>query len=344
MIRLGVIGYGMAVRRLHGPALSRLRREIAVVAIARRDYEQAKSQATRAKISRVYQDYRDLLRDSGVDAVLTAVPIELNGPILLETLRAGKHVMAEKPIAATLEEARSILSEIPKRQQVVLIGENIRYRRNLAEAKHLVDSGVIGAVFAFRLKVNFDITAKAREPWISRGWRREARHLGGFVLDAGVHPVAALREVLGEVREVSAQVLDTSPLIHGPDNLLMQVRMKSGAVGQCFLCYTAKEARENPLDFAIYGNKGVMRIGRTTISITHEVGEPRRRVKTGRGDGEYLSQWKNFCAAIRGEEEVVSTATLAFGDLAVIDAALRSSASGKPCSIDNFGGQLAGNG
>ena len=341
MIRLGLIGCGMAVQRLHWPALRRLRREIQVVAIARRDYDQAKLLAVTAKISRVYREYRDLLGDAEVDAVLTAVPIELNGPILLEALRAGKHVMAEKPIAATLEEARSVLHEIAGRRQTVLIGENFRYRHSLAEAKNLIASGEIGEVFAFQLRVNFDITAKAREPWISRGWRHEARHPGGFILDAGVHPVAALRDVLGEVREVSAHVLDTSSLIHGPDSLLMQVRMKNGVVGQCFFCYTAKDTRENPLDFTIYGSKGILRLGRKSISITHEVGGPRRFVKAGGKDGEYLHQWRNFCAAIRGEEKIVSTATQACGDLAIIDAALRSSASGGPCSVESDFGEYS---
>jgi predicted dehydrogenase len=332
VIRLGIIGCGMAVKRLHWPALSRLGRHIHVVAIARRDYEQAKLFAAEEKIGRVYTDYCDLLGDAQVDAVLTAVPIEMNGSVLLDVLRSGKHVMAEKPIAATMEQARSILREMSGRDQTVLIGENFRYRHDISEAKTILDSGLIGDVFAFQLKVNFDITAKTREPWISRGWRHEARHPGGFILDAGVHPVAALRDLLGEVREVCARVLNTSSVIHGPDSILMQVRMNSGVVGQCFFCYTAKERLETPLDFTIFGTKAVMRVERRGIAITHEMGKP-ARLKRIEGGGEYLRQWKNFCAAIRGEEAIVSTAERACGDLAVIDAALRSSNTGKPCPV-----------
>jgi predicted dehydrogenase len=323
----------MAFQRLHWPALKRLRREIRVVALSRRNLEEGRSLAARENIEKVHGDYKELLQDKDLDAVLTAVPIELNGTVLLEALRAGKHVLAEKPLAATLEQAGSIVREIETRQQVVLVGENFRYCPAIGEAKNLIASGVIGDVVAFRLKVNFDVTAAARKPWISRGWRHNAKYPGGFVLDAGVHPVAALRDLLGEVDQVWADTLDTSAVINGPDSLLMQVRMKSGVVGQCFFCYTSKEAKENALDFTVYGTKGVQYLGRKSIKRSHGAGKPTEFVRIK--NGEYVRQWKNFCAAIRGEEKVVSTAAEAYRDIAVIDAALRSAASGIPCSVKN---------
>jgi predicted dehydrogenase len=333
LIRLGIIGGGMAVQKLHWPALSELREDFTVVALARRNYEEAKAFAARTNISRLYKSYHQLLQDSDLDAVLTAVPIELNGTVLRAVLDSGKHVMAEKPIAATLDEARVIVQRAETGKQLVLIGENLRYRRDLPEIKDLLGSGAIGDVFAFKLKVSFDINSQARRPWVSRGWRHEARHPGGFILDAGVHPVAALREVLGEVSEVWARTLDISPLMHGPDSLLMQVRMESGVEGHCFFCYTAKESKENPLDFVIYGSKGVLHAGNRTVKITRGPGMRGKSIAVAEQGGEYLRQWQNFCAAIRGEQEIVSTARKAYGDLAVIDAALRSSSERRPCLI-----------
>jgi predicted dehydrogenase len=335
LIRLGIIGGGMAVQRLHWPVLRQLHQEILVVALARRNYEEAKAFAAETNISRIYANYSELLQDSDLDAVLTAVPIELNGTALRAALDSGKHVMAEKPIAATLDEARLIVQRADSRKQVVVIGENFRYRCDLLKVKELIGLGAIGDVFAFQLKVNFDITSLARQPWISRGWRHEAGHPGGFILDAGVHPVAALRDILGEVSEVWARTLNISPLMRGPDSLLMQVRMKSGVEGHCFFCYTAKEGKENPLDFVIFGSKGVLHAGQRGIRITRGVGMRSKSIMTGERPGEYLRQWQNFCAAIRGEQEIVSTARKAYGDLAVIDAALRSSADGRPCIVND---------
>ncbi len=123
------------VRAHHWPVLQRMSDEIRVIALARRDRREAQSFAHEAGIPRIYNDYRQLLRDQEVEAVLTAVPIELNGTVLLDAIRAGKHVLAEKPIAATLRQARAIVRESARRRQVVLIGENFRYRRDLANGQ-----------------------------------------------------------------------------------------------------------------------------------------------------------------------------------------------------------------
>lgn len=316
------------VRAHHWPVLQQMSDEIRVMALARRDRREAQSFAREAGISRVYNDYRQLLRDQEVEAVLTAVPIELNGTVLLDAIRAGKHVLAEKPIAATLRQARAIVRESARRRQVVLIGENFRYRRDLATAKDLIGRGAIGTVFAFQLTVKFDLGAKVRQRWISRGWRKQARHIGGFVLDAGIHPVAALRDVLGEVSELSAHVLDTSSLINGPDSALMQVRMASGAVGHCFFSYTVKEQREVPIDFSIFGSHGVLRVVQGTITLTRRVGGLQRVLKVPEPDGGYSREWEDFCRAIHDKKSVLSTPAQAYEDLLVIDAALRSSARG----------------
>src|SRR5262249_5785046 len=104
MIRLGVIGTGAVVQRHHWPALQQLAGQIRVFAVASRNPENARRFARQSGAARVYEDYRRLLEDDEVDAVLTAVPIDLNGPVLLDAIRADKHVIAEKPLAATPRE------------------------------------------------------------------------------------------------------------------------------------------------------------------------------------------------------------------------------------------------
>ncbi|MGC1687152.1 MAG: Gfo/Idh/MocA family oxidoreductase [Candidatus Acidiferrales bacterium] len=326
-IKLGIIGAGMVVRTHHLPAIRRLANEIEVVGLATRDLGRGRSFAREFRIPRVYMDYRQLLRDREIDAVLTAVPIELNGRTLLDSVRAGKHVLAEKPIAETPAQALRVVRESRRSLSKILIGENFRYRRDLAEARNLVARGAVGKIFAFQISVKFDVDARARRRWISRGWRKQARHRGGMVLDAGVHPVAAVIDILGKITEVNAIVMDTSRVIAGPDGLLMQVRMAGGITGQCFFCYTSKEQQEISFDFSIYGTEGVLRVVPGKITLTHEVGDSPRVFKIRETDGGYFAQWKNFCAAVRGEERVVSGPAEAYRDLLVIDAALRSSST-----------------
>src|ERR1041384_204621 len=109
MVRLGVIGSGAVVQRIHWPVLERMSRQIRIVAVASKHADKARAFAKVVGSARVYEDYHDLLHDPAVDAVLTAVPIHLNGSVLVDAVRAGKHVMAEKPICATPAEGRRVL-------------------------------------------------------------------------------------------------------------------------------------------------------------------------------------------------------------------------------------------
>ena len=197
-IRLGIIGGGTVVRTHHLPAIRQLGDEFVLAAVAGRHLGRTNSFAREAGITRVYTDYRQLLASDEIDAVLIAVPIELNGSVLLDAVRAGKHVLAEKPIAETPAQARRVLLYSRRSDAAILIGENFRYRQDIAKARSLVKRGAVGKPFAFQMSVKFDVDAPKRRPWISRGWRKEARHRGGMVLDGGVHPVSALRDLLGE--------------------------------------------------------------------------------------------------------------------------------------------------
>jgi predicted dehydrogenase len=329
MIRLGVIGSGAVVQRIHWPVLERMSRLIRIVAVASKHPQNARNFASMVGSARVYDDYHGLLEDPDVDAVLTAVPIHLNGSVLIDAVRAGKHVMAEKPICATPAQGRRILRECSKARTVVAVGENFRYRRDILRARDLIASGKIGTPFAFQLDVKFDLDSAARRIWVTRGWRRNPRHRGGFLLDAGVHPVAALREIAGDVSELSAHVSGRGHVLKGDDTLLMQVKLANGAVGQCFFCYSAKQEKEIGLDFIIYGTKGAVRVTDGTVTLTRGVGLPPKVYQDREFDRGYPAQWKNFCSAIIGQVRLISTPEKAFGDLVVINAALRSAASGR---------------
>ena len=82
-------------------------------------------------------------RDPNVDAVLTAVPIELNGSVLFAAIESGKHVLAEKPIADTARAARRILKACSRHETVVAVAENYRYRGDIIKASQVLKQGEI---------------------------------------------------------------------------------------------------------------------------------------------------------------------------------------------------------
>jgi predicted dehydrogenase len=332
-VKLGLIGAGAAVWKLHMPALAKLRDKVELASVWSRSSERAQTMATELGIRRTFTDYRELLADPTIEAVLIAVPIELNARVAIDAIHAGKHVLAEKPIAANLAEARQVLEACDSTDRVVAIAENFRYRDDILEAKRLIKSGVIGEVQSFRMTSVFDLQHDVRRDYIEQPWRKEPQHAGGLVVDAGVHAVAGIREVLGDIDQVYARLQDNSAAIAGPDSLVMQLDLTSGAPGQYLACYTAKTDRETVFDLAVYGTAGSLWLSEGAVNWFSAATANRSSWKAPSHDRGYLGQWRNFLAAVRVRESVYSTPQKAYGDLLVLDCALHSANSRQPVSV-----------
>lgn len=111
-IRLGIFGTGLAIEKLHWPALHRLTDRFRVVAFANHTRPKATAFAALAGLSMdgYHADYRELLARADVEAVLIALPIPLNLAATRDGLAAGKHVICEKPAGADAEQARAFLA------------------------------------------------------------------------------------------------------------------------------------------------------------------------------------------------------------------------------------------
>lgn len=323
-VRLGVIGAGAAFRKLHWPVLHNMTNEFRVEAVANRSRETAEAAALLAGGARVHETYRDLLRDPAIDAVLVSVPIDLSGAVLIDSVLCKKHVIAEKPLAATPQDGVEVLRACSESSAVIAIAENVRYRSDLAKGRELVQAGEIGSVFAFQMQVYFDLDAETRQVWTTRKWRRDAYFPGGFVLDAGVHPVAYLRDLLGEISELDALLLNRHPVVGGYDTLLMQLTLANGAIGQLFACYTARVTREVPLEWILFGSRGSLQLSGSRLLLSKGNRDRETAFSFDPDDRGYAAQWRNFYGAIRGNEPLLSTPEKAYGDLLVIDAAMHS--------------------
>jgi UDP-2-acetamido-3-amino-2,3-dideoxy-glucuronate N-acetyltransferase len=93
------------------------------------------------------RDYREILGDEEIDAVVVASPSETHGPFGLEALRAGKHVFVEKPFALSSREARRMVSEARKRNRVLMVGHLLMYHPGVQALAKLVHKGAVGRVF-----------------------------------------------------------------------------------------------------------------------------------------------------------------------------------------------------
>ncbi len=145
-VGVGVIGVGLR-SGAHLKALAQLRSESKVTALC--DLESARMAKAAANLPakpEMYTDYRELLKDKNVSAVVIVTPGYLHHEMTLAALRAGKDVMLEKPMALNYREAVDIVRETRKTGRIVCVGMQRRYSKGDTEIRRLVESGAIGPV------------------------------------------------------------------------------------------------------------------------------------------------------------------------------------------------------
>ncbi len=124
--------------------------------------------------AKVYHDFRDMLEQKDVDAVLTAIPDHMHAWVTLAAMRAGKHVYCEKPLAHSVEEIRVVTETAKKLKRVSQMGTQIHAQPNYRRVVELVQSGAIGAV-------------KEVHVFIDKAWFQDKDERKGVALPAGLH-------------------------------------------------------------------------------------------------------------------------------------------------------------
>ena len=194
VLRLGILG----AARIAPMALVRPARNVPgvqVLAVAARDPARARSFAVRHKIPRVHASYDDLLADREIDAIYNPLPNSHHAPWTIRALAMGKHVLCEKPFAATVAEAEAMAKAAADAQRVLVEAFHYRYHPLFARVRGIMDAGEIGQVR--HLEAHFCI------PLVRpRDIRYRADLAGGALMDTGCYTVHLLRHLAGAEPEV----------------------------------------------------------------------------------------------------------------------------------------------
>jgi predicted dehydrogenase len=147
MIGTAVIGYGY-----WGPNLARCVAEAegcSLIAIADAASAARKRAASRHPYARIEEDWHPIIADPRVDAVIIATPTRFHFEIALAALQAGKHVLVEKPMASTSDEAVTLIEEAQKRNLVLMVDHTFVYTGAVQKIRDLVTSGAIGDIYYY---------------------------------------------------------------------------------------------------------------------------------------------------------------------------------------------------
>ncbi len=217
---LVIVGCGWIARR-HAAAARRL--GIPVI-FASRDAGRARAYAREFGGLDAFGSYAAALDDPRAQAAIVCTPHDRHLADVLLALGAGRHVLIEKPIARTLEEADRMIAAAARAGRVLMVAENFRFMPGFRHVRRLIDAGRLGAVRELHLI--------ARGFRRHTGWRLEEPAGGGALIDGGIHYVHALRWWGGEVRTVYAlrprQTIDN---MAGEDAIDVLAGLEGGAVG-----------------------------------------------------------------------------------------------------------------
>lgn len=316
-IKLGIIGCGLAAEHLHLPALQKLSGKFKITQVCNHTEPKARRFAKLAGNVPWVLDYHQVLANPDVDAVLIALPIELNYRTTLDAVKAGKHVLLEKPLAANLEEARKMLLFNKLYKSVMMVAENFRFHPMLLKIKEIMRSGEIGNVFAASWNVFSLLTFENK--YAQTKWRIDHKYPGGFITDAGVHYTAGLRLLFGEIIEDKSFFKSVNPAIGSHDTWSYLFRTALNISGTFNLHFSVNGLNENEL--VIFGDSGTIRanIYKTEINILKEQKSEKIFVENDIG---YYDQLLAFYDTVRKSAPNRSDFKEAYRDLELIISAM----------------------
>jgi predicted dehydrogenase len=181
MIRIGVIGYGY-----WGPNLVRNFRECPatqVVGVADLNTDRLAAVSRAHPGIKATTDYRELLRSSNVDAIAISTPVTTHFPLAMEAIRAGKHVLVEKPMTASSEEALRLIDEAERRRVTLMVDHTFVYTGAVRKIRELIEKGSLGEIYYYdSVRVNLGLF----------------QHDVDVVWDLAVHDLSIMEFILSE--------------------------------------------------------------------------------------------------------------------------------------------------
>jgi predicted dehydrogenase len=331
-LRVALVGAGIFAREAHLPAWLKLQDRARIVAVTARSEPSARALAAAIPYPvDVEMAYDRLLARSDVDAVDLVLPIDIQPRFIEEALATGKHIVSEKPVAPDVATARSLLRQWRGSGVQWMVAENWRYESAFRRAAALVAEGRIGAPLTASWLLNHPVDASNK--YYHTPWRRSGGFPGGFLLDGGVHHVAALRLILGEVQQVQAFVRQVKPDLPPADTLSAALHFRSGALASYTVTYAAPFYSAPPLE--IMGSEGRLRVDRGHLLVTRTIaGREETSDEQPAGRDGIEAELAAFVAAVLDGAPHANTPVQALADVAVVEAMLRSAATGAAVAVE----------
>ncbi|KAI4866735.1 oxidoreductase family protein [Hypoxylon rubiginosum] len=271
------------------------------------------------------KSYEDILKRDDITGVILALPIVDQPAYIEKALAAGKHVLAEKPLAKDVATALALI-EYYKRVSAetaasFAVAENFRFTPSYLYAAEEVKK--LGKVTGFVVRVSFMMEQSNK---YFKTWRIKPAYQGGFLLDAGVHFTAALRKLLGADNAVDSLVAHTalaSEHLPPVDTIHAVLKTESGVVGSFVNCVGSTMGA---FEFTVACEQGVVKAESAKVITTRGFGKDavaeEKAFEPTTGVQEEVQAWAE--SILSGVPNPSQTPELALGDLELLEKMLTS--------------------
>lgn len=345
-LRGAVVGYGFIASQGHVPAVlarAKERGDVEIVAIA--DECAARRELARRDVpnARIYADHQSLLRaeQANIDYVDICTPPSTHAAIAHAAFEAGAHVICEKPLVTTLEDARALLRHAKSSRRVIYPCHNYKHAPVVKAIRDILDRGTIGDVHALTLATFRNTHAKGVGEW-RPDWRRERKHAGGGIaMDHGSHTFYLTFDWMGSYpTSVTAKAMTLGHEGWDTEDTISLTLTFPNGIGHAHLTWTAGVRK---VMYTLQGAKGAITVDDDELELAllkegpSEAGpgrwhKERRSIASNWMDASHKSWFgslfEGFRQAIEADDFVGRDAREAYLCIELITAAYRSAAEG----------------
>ncbi|XP_020692040.1 uncharacterized protein LOC110106459 [Dendrobium catenatum] len=265
--KIAILGSGIFARTQYIPRLREIADLVDVKTIWSRTEDSAKAAAELARDFCPNIEFKwgdagldDIILDDSIHGVAIVLAGQIQVDMSLKMLKAGKHVIQEKPACGSTSEAETALSSYKSlcnhlpHQPIWAVAENYRFEPAFVECRKLIND--IGEMM--NIQVIVESSMNSSNPYFSSSWRRNFN--GGFILDMGVHFIAGLRMLVGcEIATVSAIARHVDTNLPPPDNLCSLFQLENGCAGVFVMAVSSPSPK---IYWRVDGTKGTLQIER----------------------------------------------------------------------------------
>ncbi|MBE5868727.1 MAG: Gfo/Idh/MocA family oxidoreductase [Lachnospiraceae bacterium] len=290
-----------------------------------------------------YTDHRELLKREDIDIVTVATPDPVHKLITVDALRAGKHVLCEKPMAMRLDDCKEMVKAQKETGMKLMVGQVGRYTPAFIEAKKLIDDGEIGDLFFVESEYAHDYSDLAG----IGGWRMDPVELRQPVTGGGCHAVDLLRWIAGNPSEVFAYSNRKSLTDWPVDDCTVAImKFPNNVIGKVLTSIGCK--RDYTMRTVLYGTAGTIIMDNTSTHLTlykNDIngdkmyrGQPvqlyQLKIPVNVNNHNVASEIKDLCDAVLKDEPVKTDGVQGASTVAVCSAIVQSANTGEKVTVD----------